>query len=317
MFGFLRSLFSSKPREEPPPTPRFTLDDVARRLDVTVARIRSIEVAYTKFEIPKRKGGMRTIHAPNAVLKDFQRTILRRLLRGLRTHPCATGFERGHSIVTNALPHTGKDVVIRLDLEAFFPSIKADRIRRYFRFIGYDEEAAEQMTRLCTHQDSLPQGAPTSPRLSNLVNFRLDTRLAALAEGRGLSYSRYADDITLSLRVQDALPGRGYDPAKGTTLARQQPRANDIIHAAKAIIEDEGYRMHKHRKLRIFRKHDRQMVTGLVVNDRPNLPRDTRRRLRAIEHHLRMGRQATMTAAQLEGWRALQQMIRRQSQSVT
>jgi hypothetical protein len=91
------------------------------------------------------------------------------------------------------------------------------------------------------------------------------------------------------------------------------PRLNDILRTAKAIIADEGYRMHMSRKLRLFRGHDCQMVTGLVVNARPDLPRETRRRLRAINHHPRTGRSATLTLDQLAGWRALQAMIRSQS----
>jgi hypothetical protein len=87
------------------------------------------------------------------------------------------------------------------------------------------------------------------------------------------------------------------------------PRVNDVIKTARRIIEAEGYRLHLERKLRISRRHDRQQVTGLVVNDRPNLPRATRRRLRAIEHHLRTGRRATLTPAQYAGWQALQSMI--------
>jgi retron-type reverse transcriptase len=216
------------------------------------------------------------------------------LLERLKAHPCATGFERGHSIVTNALPHVGQQVVIKLDLKDFFTSTPAKRVGAYFHSIGWDTEAAEVLTRLCTHQGALPQGAPTSPRLSNLVNHRLDSRIAALAEKRGVNYSRYADDITLS---SDAGPAA---------------RINDLIHTIKKIVKNEGYALHTDKKLRIARRHDRQIVTGIVVNDKPNLPRSTRRRLRAIEHHLRIDKPATLSEAQLSGWRALSAMVRAQ-----
>jgi hypothetical protein len=313
LFGFLKSLFARPGRDEPPAPPRFTVDDVGRRLGIDAGQLRAVTIAYTRHQIPKRSGGVREIHSPSAELKAVQRRILRRLLHGLRVHPCATGFERGHSIVSNALPHAGKDVVIRLDLKDFFPSVRAERVRRYFRFIGYDDEAAELLTRLCTYEGSLPQGAPTSPRLSNLVSYRLDTRLAGLAEGRGLSYSRYADDITLSARFDERRPTLRTNPK---TLGKHNhvvPRVNDIIRAGRAIIEDEGYRVHTRGKLRIYRRHHRQRVTGLVVNRRPNLSRETRRRLRAIEHHLRTGRPASLTAEQLAGWRSLQAMIMHQT----
>ena len=90
---------------------------------------------------------------------------------------------------------------------------------------------------------------------------------------------------------------------------RFSDRVNDIIHAVRRIVEDEGYRLHTRKKLRVARRHDRQLVTGLVVNLKPNLPRSVRRRLRAIEHHLRTDQPATLTEQQLAGWRALQQMI--------
>ncbi len=313
MFGFLRSLFSREPRPEPLPPPRFGVADVARRLGVDLGELSRVEIAYTVFQIPKRTGGLRSIHAPIRPLKTIQRRILHRLLRRLRAHPNATGFERGHSIVTNALPHAGKDVVIRLDLVDFFASTSAERVNRYFRFIGYDPAAADLLTRLCTHNGCLPQGAPTSPRLSNLVNYRLDARLVALADRRGLSYTRYADDITLSGSEVGTRPTARMNPKTLESFAREFSRLNDVVRAAKRIIEDEGYRLHMHRKLRVYRRRHRQLVTGLVVNDRPNLPRATRRRLRAIEHHLKNGRPATLTPEQLAGWKAMRSMIATQS----
>jgi RNA-directed DNA polymerase len=312
MFDFLKSLFSRPSVPESRPA-RFNIEDLARRLGKSPAELSQADVAYAAFQVPKRSGGMRTIHAPVKPLKDLQKLILRRLLRRLRAHPNATGFERGHSIVTNALPHAGKDVVFRLDLVDFFPSISSDRVEKYFRFIGYDQDASKLLTQLCTYKGSLPQGAPTSPRLSNLVNYRLDARFAALADRRGVSYSRYADDITFSASLADLAPVRRSNPKTLERLRREKPRLNDLIYLAKAIIEDEGYRLHMRRKLRIAHRHGRQLVTGLVVNDKPNLPRATRRRLRAIAHHLAVGRPATLTPTQLAGWRSLQGMIAAQS----
>lgn len=306
MLNFLKSLLFGKRREDFGP-PRFDLHSVARRLGMDLAELQAVRITYTPFDIPKRSSGVRTIHAPNSQLKQIQRRIHQRLLRRLPAHPNVTGFERGHSIVTNALPHAGKDFVIRLDLKDFFHSTSADRVNRYFRLIGYDQAAAQLLTSLCTYKGSLPQGAPTSPRLSNLVNYRLDARLAALATARGLSYSRYADDMTFSASQTDL-------KVATRNAEKSGPRhANDIIHAAKRIIQDEGYRLHTRRKLRIYRQHHRQLVTGLVVNNRPALPRSTRRRLRAIEHHLRTGRPASLTHEQFAGWKSLQEMIRTQT----
>ncbi|MBI1913545.1 MAG: TIGR03067 domain-containing protein [Planctomycetes bacterium] len=224
-------------------------------------------------------------------MKDLQRRILRRLLKRLRCHAAARGFQPGESIVTHATLHAGRAVVLRLDLRDFFPSTGSSRVYQYFRRIGWNRPAARLLTNLCTHQGGLPQGAPTSPRLSNLLNYRLDARLAAMAARLGAHYSRYADDITLSFGQDD------------------RDRIRYIIRFVKRAAADEGYRVHGRRKLRIRRRHQQQRVTGLVVNAGVRLPRQTRRWLRAVEHHLRTGRVATLTPEQFAGWQAFRQMV--------
>jgi hypothetical protein len=163
------------------------------------------------------------------------------------------------------------------------------------------------LLRFCTHEDGLPQGAPTSPRLSNLVNYRLDARLTGLAARQrnrnprtgqrleyheiGATYSRYADDLTFSFPSDD-------------------PKAiHYIIRMTKSIVKAEGYLLHLRKKLQIRRRHACQLVTGLVVNERVNLPRKVRRWLRAVEHHQAGGRPTTLTPAQLAGWQAFRSMV--------
>lgn len=292
MLGFLRRLFSREGAG-------LTAEELARRLDLSLQQLREFRPSYRTFTIPKRSGGVRTISAPDVELKRLQRRILRRVLGRLRSHPAATGFERGHSIVTNALPHVNRAVVVHLDLQNFFTSTSDKRVRAYFRGIGWNREAAGLLCRIVTHEGSLPQGAPTSPRLSNLVNYRLDARLEKMARSLGAAYSRYADDMTFSLP---------------TSVGDQHPRpANELIWMCKRIVKQEGYALHLHKKLRISRRHQRQRVTGLVVNQKVSLPHLTRRRLRAIEHRLRTTGKATLTERQLAGWRALQRMIATQS----
>jgi retron-type reverse transcriptase len=191
----------------------------------------------------------------------------------------------------------GHELLIKLDIRDFFHSTRAERVENYFRKIGWNAEAAALLTRLCTYNGLLPQGAPTSPRLSNLVNVRLDARLSGVARWRKLAYSRYADDMAFSGTVKE-----GGD------------RINDFIYLTKQIVEEEGYILHTDKKLRIARRHNCQIVTGIVVNDKANLPRQTRRWLRAVEHRVRTGKSATLTPQQLEGWRALQSMVATQSQ---
>jgi retron-type reverse transcriptase len=290
--GFFSRLFGSSKGS----SSGHTVDELARRLGVTSDALRAVRPQYTRFNIPKRTGGTREILAPVPELKKLQRQILRRVLAKLKAHPNVTGFERNFSIVSNAIPHVDKEMVIHLDLKDFFTSTSAKRIEQYFRAIGWSSEAAALLIELVTYKGALPQGAPTSPRLSNLVNFKMDERLAGLAEEFDADYTRYADDLTFSLnRVSGEV------------------RANSIIHAVKEIARDEGYALHIHKKLRIARKHDRQLVTGLVVNKKVNLPRSRRRWLRAVEHHAKTGKPTTITPQQLEGWRSLQSMIKAQA----
>jgi retron-type reverse transcriptase len=306
MFGFLKRLFGGAARVDAAPG-KLGVDELARRLGISELELCSTQVTYQEFHVPKRTGGRRQILAPAPPLKSLQRRILRRVLAKLRAHPCATGFERGHSIVTNARPHVGQEMIIKLDFRDFFGSTSSARVERYFRRVGWDADAAALLTRLCTHGGSLPQGAPTSPRLSNLVNVGLDARLDRLARLYGMAYSRYADDVTFS--------GPALMPAPRTSPKTAEPneetpgRVNDIIYRAEAIVREDGYTLHTSKKFLVARMHHRQVVTGLVVNRKIQLPRKTRRRIRAVRHRLAITGKATLTAEQLAGWDALQHMI--------
>ncbi len=274
-------------------------DDLAKRLGTTPDALRGASCSYREVQIPKRRGGTRRLLIPDDVTKAMQRRILRRVLGGLRAHPAATGFERGKSIVENALPHTGRAVVIRMDVVDFFPSTKSERVLRYFQWVGWDREAAEILTRLTTHEDGLPQGAPTSPRLSNLVNYYLDEQITNRAAHRGGAYTRYADDITISLPRPHGRRVRG------------------MIQHTRRMLAKHGYRLHTRRKLHVARNHQRQVVTGLVVNERVRLPREIRRRLRATRHRMAKGLPPQQGAAAAQGWLAYEQMVERRAAAQT
>ena len=156
------------------------MDQLLGRLGLSGAQLQGVDPAYREFTIPKRSGGQRHILAPTPALRAVQRTILRRLLNKLKVHPAAVGFQRGESFVTNARRHCQRAVVVRLDVRDFFASISAPRVEGYFRAIGWNRTVARRLTQLCTWDGKLPPGAPTSPRLSNLVNYELDARLAGL-----------------------------------------------------------------------------------------------------------------------------------------
>ncbi|MFC1587770.1 reverse transcriptase family protein [Planctomycetota bacterium] len=269
--------------------------ELARRLGLLEPELRAVKPAYTKFSIAKKSGGKRIIHAPSAELKGIQRKILYRLLARLKCYPAAMGFEKNKSIATNAKYHVGKKVVIRMDIKDFFHTTSAERIMKYFTAAGWNREASQLLVSLCTYKDSLPQGAPTSPRLSNLVNYNLDAQLTGIAYTVGGQYTRYADDITFSFD-QEKRPVTGY-----------------VIGGTKTILQRFGYQLHLKKKLHIRRRHRRQQVTGVVVNEKLNLPRTTRRWLRAVEHRLQTGGNATLTRQQLASWRALENMIKREA----
>ena len=304
---------------------RHGLDELARRLDVSVETLTNFQPAYNTFSIPKRSGGVREISTPSGELKEIQKKILHKLLGKLPTHPCAVGFEKGHSIVTNAFDHQGADVVIKMDIRDFFAATGARRVERYFRRIGWDAPAARRLAELCAYQGSLPQGAPTSPRLSNLLNYQMDVRLAALANSVGARYTRYADDMTFSVHLDQARQYAGKMFQNPKTLAKIKQRSDGgnvkslerfvvgkIIIITKQIIREYGYTLHQKRKLQIRRRHQQQKITGLVVNDGVNLPRHTRRWFRAVENRMKKTGQATITPQQYKGWLALKEMIETQ-----
>ena len=277
-----------------PARPKLTIVDLAQRLSLDAAYLRAFEPAYGRISLPKRRGGFRSIVVPDEPTKKLQRRILHRLLGRLRPHEAALGFEKGRSIADHALLHAGCDVVVKTDVIDFFNSTTSKRVGDYFSRIGWDDECRAILVKLCCDEGGLPQGAPTSPKLSNLVNKGFDRLLADYAHRWGMSYSRYADDLCFSY-VQER-------PASGRHV-------RGLLQHVHRICRHYGYRLHGRNKTRILRKHRRQLVCGLVVNDRPNLPRETRRRLRAIRHRVAQGKTATMTPEQLAGWTAYESMV--------
>lgn len=235
---------------------------------------------YTAFEIPKRTGGMRPIHAPIGLVRELQYKLLEDLKRLYRAHPNAHGFIDGRSVATNAAEHTGKRWVLNVDLKDFFPSINFGRVRGLFLKPPFEmgPAAATVCAQIVTHQNGLPQGAPTSPVLSNFIAATLDRRLLRLARQNGLAYSRYADDITFScnraqfpasVAIREAIPGGTFKVEAGDALVQ--------------AVEQSGFTIN-HRKVRIQGHSFHQSVTGLCVNERVNVGRSRIRKIRAMLH---------------------------------
>jgi retron-type reverse transcriptase len=268
--------------------------DLAAALGLPVPRLRWLcfhaEAAtrphYVTFDVPKRSGGLRRLAAPQPHLAAAQRWVLDNVLAKVPTEAPAHGFVKGRSTVTNATPHLGAGLVVNLDLADFFPTVSFPRVRGLFQSLGYSPAIATLLALLCTESPrtlvehegtklwvavgppALPQGACTSPAISNLVSRKLDRRLAGVARVLGWTYTRYADDMTFS-----AAPGKS--PGAAVLLAR-------VRH----VITDEGFVLNA-KKGRLQRRAGRQTVTGIVVNDRLALPRAEVRRLRALLHGAR------------------------------
>ncbi len=275
--------------------------DLAEALGLTIGQLRWLSyhreaarsVHYVRFTIPKRDGSERPIWAPMPKLKEAQRWILRNVVEHLPVHGAAHGFLAGRSVVTNAAAHCGSRLIVKMDLKDFFPTITWRRARGVFRKAGYREQVATLMALICTEAPReivewqgqtwyvalgprcLPQGAPTSPAITNTVCLTLDRRLTGLASKLGYTYTRYADDLTFSLPTSHEGPDR----------------IGALIGAVEHIVSDEGFVVHPD-KTRIQRAGRRQQVTGLVVNGegRPRVPRQLKRQLRAALHNLRRGK---------------------------
>jgi hypothetical protein len=239
------------------------------------------ETRYRAFEIPKRTGGMRQIHAPKGLVRDLQQKIRPLLDAVYEPHPAAHGFIPARSICTNAALHAGQRLVLNIDLADFFPSINFGRVRGLFmaRPFGLGPAAATVLAQICTHRNTLPQGAPTSPTLSNLIAAALDRRLSRLARENRLRYSRYADDITFSTNQPVFPPAVLIHAAEGAEQ-KLTARPGEALERATAAC---GFAINP-RKVRLQARHQRQSVTGLSVNTRVNITRARMRRLRAMLH---------------------------------
>ena len=265
--------------------PILTAYDAAKYFGVSVGKLtralyRSAdEERYVRFEIAKRSGGMRPISAPVGLTRELQTKLAPALQARYSAHPAAQGFIKERSILTNARVHVGQRLVLNIDIEDFFPNINFGRVRGLFMAEPFKlgPAAAAVFAQLCTYKNGLPQGAPTSPALSNFIAADLDRRLARLARESNVRYTRYADDITFSSNQQSlpqtlivhAQSGDGHGVAVAETLER--------------AITASGFNIN-HKKVRLQTRHQRQSVTGLQVNSRANVSRERIRRVRGMLH---------------------------------
>ncbi|BDH57808.1 reverse transcriptase family protein [Tsukamurella sp. PLM1] len=236
---------------------------------------------YRVRRIPKPAGGVRVIEAPKPRLAEAQHRVLRRVLDPAGAHPAARGFRPGGSVLAYASPHVGASSVVRLDLRDCFSTVTVSRVRDVFRRMGYPAPVARVLADLCTvatpgdelrgldpwqaavlRSRHLPQGAPSSPALVNLVLRRLDSRLTGLAQSQGARYTRYGDDLAFS------------KPRDPSLIAGVVPK----------IVAAEGFSVNS-TKTRVMRAGSRQELAGVVVNARAQVPRAEYDALRALLHN--------------------------------
>ena len=223
---------------------------------------------YHTHKLPKKSGGNRLITAPEARLKGLQKKFLKDIFEPLPVHDCVHGFKQGRSILTNAAAHVGQRCVVNIDIQSFFPSTNYKEILKvcWKSHSGISVPASYVLADICSYAGGLPMGAPTSPAIANLVLRKADHLIASRCARYGVNYTRYADDLTFS--------GNGH-PVK-------------MIPYVEKVLSGFDYKLDP-KKTNIFRRGRRQMVTGLVVNEKPNIPRRIRKRLRAAVHKKSLG----------------------------
>lgn len=213
---------------------------------------------YSEFIIRGKKGKERLICAPSRSLKSRQRWILDNILYKINVSSCCEGFIKKHSTLTNAKKHVGYGQILNMDISDFFPSITEAQIENVFFKAGYTHEVSAVLAKICCHEEKLPQGAPTSPYLANIVCLELDDELMQYSKNHGIMYSRYADDMTFSGNT---------DMEKHVTELEE-------------IIRKNGFHVNE-RKTHIYKGNQRKLVTGLIVKDDGlSVPRNFKRKLK-------------------------------------
>ncbi len=262
---------------------------LATHLETTLSELRYLSFHryvstvshYIRYQVPKKAGGHRKIAAPMPRLKKVQRAILDKLLSKVKVSDYAHGFTENRSIVTNAKPHINQAIVVNMDLKDFFPTLDYKRVFGMFKALGFSPQQSTVLTLVCTEtveekikvdgavyyvnegERVLPQGAPTSPAITNIICRKMDQRLAGIAKKLGFTYTRYADDMTFS----------------GPKELRSS--LNKLMWQVKAVIKNEDFQLHP-MKTRIMTTGARKEVTGIVVNEKASVPRKKLKAFRAL-----------------------------------
>ena len=256
--------------------------DLAKYLNIPLKQLTFFAYSgkkfYSSFSIPKKSGSScRHISAPEQKLKYIQRILSDTFSKIYRPPDAVHGFVKERSISTNAHQHVGKRAIIKIDLSDFFPSISAKRVRGLLKSnpFNFTDEVADTLTNLVCNEGFLPQGAPTSPILSNMICLKMDHALLRYARKNRLKYTRYADDLTFSSTTKRGISSIVSFSDEGKTI---------ICPEVLKIIRKNGFSVNDS-KTGTFGRGTRQVVTGIVVNQKCNFRRDDYRYLRNLFHY--------------------------------
>ena len=220
---------------------------------------------YRRFLIKKRRGGKREISAPYLALLECQQWILEHILNKVKIHGAAHGYVVGKSIITNATAHIGQDYLLKVDIKDFFPSIRLNQVFAVFKELGYTSKVSYYLAAICCLNGTLPQGAPTSPALSNIIAIRIDRRMSLFATKCGLNYTRYADDLAFS--------GKKVTPKHLEYIIR--------------IVESCGFSVNES-KTKLLSNKRKRILTGIsVASNSLKIPRNYKRELKKEIHYIR------------------------------
>jgi len=237
--------------------------------------IDNIDRYYLSYGIKKKRGRTRRIDAPQAQLSEIQEKILYKILYKYKPHPIAHGFVKNRGPKTNAAEHVGADLLITIDIRNFFNSIKEVHVKNTLEYLfdkrlPYEKASTEDimvLIKLLTYRGRVPQGAVTSPALSNLFMLPHDKKLKNLQKKYKVKITRYSDDIAISTKKYSGF------------------KVNELLDEVREILRIAGLTMNK-RKTKVRRKYHRMKVTGIIVNQKPNIPRENWRNFRACLHNL-------------------------------
>ena len=231
--------------------------DDNKKLNILYAIANNTEKYYTKKYILKRDGTKRELLVPNNYLKNIQKNILTNVLNGLSPSKYVTSYLKNKSLKDNAIPHQNKKIILKLDIKDFFNSIDFEHIYNALPNYIFPSSVKVLLIKLCTYDSYLPQGAPTSPMLSNLVLKNFDNYIGNYCIKNNISYTRYCDDLTFS---------GDFDP-------------KILKNKVQSFIETLGFNLNSH-KIKVINQANRQLVTGLVVNEKINVPKKYRKKIR-------------------------------------